>query len=131
MEKLLSLGVFLLTLFLVIAKPKNLGIGWSAWLGAIICLALGLVSFSDVIYITLLVWDASLAFVFLIFISIILDKAGFFEWMALKSIGYAKGNGILLFVSPYAFGGTYLCHLCQRWCVFDANAHNLLKDQTP
>jgi Na+/H+ antiporter NhaD/arsenite permease-like protein len=47
MEKPLALGVFLLTLFLVIAKPKNLGIGWSAWLGAITCLALGLVSFSD------------------------------------------------------------------------------------
>jgi Na+/H+ antiporter NhaD and related arsenite permeases len=92
MEKLLALGIFLLTLFLVIAKPKNLGIGWSAWLGAITCLALGLVSFSDVVYITLLVWDATLAFVFLIFISIILDKAGFFEWMALKSIGYARAT---------------------------------------
>jgi arsenical pump membrane protein len=43
-------------------------------MGAITCLALGLVSFSDVVYIALLVWDASLAFVFLIFISIILDK---------------------------------------------------------
>ena len=53
MEKLLALGVFLLTLFLVIAKPENLGIGWSAWLGAIICLALGLVSFFDMVYITL------------------------------------------------------------------------------
>jgi Na+/H+ antiporter NhaD and related arsenite permeases len=103
-EKLLALGIFLLTLFFVIAKPKNLGIGWSAWLGAITCLALGLVSFSDVVYITLLVWDATLAFVFLIFISIILDKAGFFEWMALKSIGYAKGNGILLFVSLMLLG---------------------------
>jgi Arsenical pump membrane protein. len=64
MEKLLALGIFLLTLFLVIAKPKNLGIGWSAWLGAITCLALGLVSFSDVVYIALLVWDATLPLFF-------------------------------------------------------------------
>ena len=120
MEKLLALGIFLLTIFLVIAKPKNLGIGWSAWMGAITCLTLGLVSFSDVVYITFLVWDATLAFVFLIFISIILDKAGFFEWMALKSICFS-----------YASGDIYLCNLCQRWCVLDANAHNLLKDQTP
>ncbi len=103
-EKSLALGIFLLTLFLVIAKPKNLGIGWSAWLGALICLALGLISFADVIYITLLVWDATLAFVFLIVISIILDKAGFFEWMALKFIYYAKGNGLLLFVSLMLLG---------------------------
>ncbi len=88
MEKYLAFGIFLLTLFLIITKPMNLGIGRSAWLGALICLALGLVSFADVVYITLLVWDATLAFVFLIVISIILDKAGFFEWMALKSIHY-------------------------------------------
>jgi arsenical pump membrane protein len=70
---------------LVIAKPRNF--------------ALGLVSFSEVIYIALLVWDTTFAFVFLIFIFIILDKAGFFGWMALKSTGYAKDNGTLFFVS--------------------------------
>ncbi|WP_333785271.1 arsenic transporter [Thermocrinis sp.] len=98
MEKVLAASVFLLTLLLVIFKPKGLGIGWSAWIGASLCILFGLVSFEDVLRITSIVWDATLAFVFLIFISIVLDKAGMFEWMALKAIGYAKGNGVLLFV---------------------------------
>lgn len=98
MEKFLSVLIFVLTLAFVITKPKGIGIGWFAWLGALLCLLLGLISVEDLLYITRLVWDATLAFVFLVFTSIILDKAGFFEWTALKAIGYAKGNGLLLFV---------------------------------
>ncbi len=98
MEKLLSVVIFFLTLALVITKPKGIGIGWSAWAGALACLLFGLVSLSDVLYITKLVWDATLAFIFLIFISIILDKAGFFEWASLVAIKSARGNGFLLFL---------------------------------
>jgi len=97
-EKLLSVVIFFLTLALVITKPKGIGIGWSAWAGALACLLFGLVSLSDVLYITKLVWDATLAFIFLIFISIILDKAGFFEWASLVAIKSARGNGFLLFL---------------------------------
>ncbi|RMH09032.1 MAG: arsenical efflux pump membrane protein ArsB [Aquificota bacterium] len=104
MEKTLAFAIFAITLFLVITRPKGLGIGWSAWIGALGCLLLGLVSLQDILYITKLVWDATLAFIFLIFISIILDKAGFFEWMALKAIGYAKGNGVILFISLMLLG---------------------------
>ncbi|MGC8852480.1 MAG: arsenic transporter [Hydrogenobacter sp.] len=98
MEKLLAVIIFFLTLALVITKPKGIGIGWSAWAGALACLLFGLVSLSDVLYITKLVWDATLAFIFLIFISIILDKAGFFEWASLVAIKSARGNGFLLFL---------------------------------
>ncbi|MGB9873504.1 MAG: arsenic transporter [Hydrogenobacter sp.] len=98
MEKLLAVVIFFLTLALVITKPKGIGIGWFAWAGALACLLFGLVSVSDVLYITKLVWDATLAFIFLIFISIILDKAGFFEWASLVAIRSARGNGFLLFL---------------------------------
>ncbi|WP_340695896.1 arsenic transporter [Hydrogenobacter thermophilus] len=98
MEKSLAVAVFILTMISVILKPKGIGIGWSAWAGALACLLLGIISPRDILYITKLVWDATLAFVFLIFISIILDRSGFFEWTALKAIGYAKGNGFLLFL---------------------------------
>ncbi|WP_245810027.1 ArsB/NhaD family transporter [Hydrogenobacter hydrogenophilus] len=37
-----------------------MGIGYSAWAGAIACLLLGLVDIHDVIYIAGLVWDATL-----------------------------------------------------------------------
>jgi arsenical pump membrane protein len=98
MERLYAVVIFLVTLFLVITKPKKLGIGYSAWVGAIACLLLELVDIHDVIYITSLVWDATLTFIFLVFISIVLDKAGFFEWASIQAIKYAKGNGFLLFL---------------------------------
>ncbi len=104
MDTFLAPTVFLLTLLLVLFRPKGLGIGWSAWLGAGLSLALGLIEPEDVLYIAGLVWDATLAFVFLIVISIILDKAGFFEWFALKAIELGKGRGIYLFVSLMLLG---------------------------
>ncbi len=67
-------------------------------------MALGLISLGDVLYIASLVWDATLAFVFLIFISIVLDKAGFFEWFALRAIELGRGRGIYLFVSLMLLG---------------------------
>jgi arsenical pump membrane protein len=99
MEILLAPAIFLLTLLLVLARPWGIGIGWSAWLGAGLALVSGLISPEDILYIARLVWDATLAFVFLIFISIILDRAGFFEWFALKAIHMGGGKGMYLFLS--------------------------------
>jgi arsenical pump membrane protein len=103
-KEITSILIFLFTMFFIIKQPKNIPIGLSALLGAILSVILGIVSLKNVYEVIKIVWDASLAFVGIIFISIVLDHIGFFEWISLKAIDKANGNGTKLYIYMLLIG---------------------------
>ncbi len=89
--------IFIMTITLVIWQPKGLGIGWSASFGALLALICGVINLQDIPVVWGIVWNATATFIAVIIISLLLDKSGFFEWVALHVAKWGGGKGRLLF----------------------------------
>ncbi len=87
-----GVALFIVTLALVIVQPKGLSIGWSAAGGALVALAIGVDHLHNVVTVWDIVWNATITFVAVIIISLILDRIGFFEWAALHMLARSKGR---------------------------------------
>ncbi|MHB8645082.1 MAG: ArsB/NhaD family transporter [Thermomicrobiales bacterium] len=99
-----SATIFLLTLALILMRPRGLNEAIGAGGGAIACLALRLVSFGDILQIAR---DTANVLIFLLgmmTLTGIAEHAGVFDTLAARAAWLARGSGHLLLVSVFLLG---------------------------
>jgi arsenical pump membrane protein len=92
-----ALIIFIVTLFLMIKRPRGINLGLAAGVGAAASLLFGTVTLSDAAAAFVDIWDAALAFIGIVTLSVTLDAMGFFKWAAIKVVKLAGGSGLKLY----------------------------------
>ena len=92
-----AIAIFVVTLILMIRRPRGMNLGVAAGIGALASLLVGTVSPALVYEALADIWDAALAFLGIVMLSVTLDAMGFFRWAALRVARLADGNGVKLF----------------------------------
>ncbi len=95
---LVMANVLLVTvLVLVVLRPRGLDFAWSAGIGALVAIVLGLLPLASLITIFHDTWDATVTLISLFLLSQTLDSNGFFSWAALLLARFARGSGWRLY----------------------------------
>jgi arsenical pump membrane protein len=101
---ILTICIFVFTLILIMVRPKPLNEATAALLGAIIMLAASIVSPSQAYDVLKNIANILLFFLGLMIVCAVADRAGFFEWSALKAVRLAGGQGRRLLLVLFGLG---------------------------
>ncbi|HSW57795.1 MAG TPA: SLC13 family permease [Dehalococcoidales bacterium] len=101
---LLALIIFVASIALVIIRPRPFNEATAAGLGAVVIVIAGIVSPVQVWSVFLDNLNVLLFFLGLMVVSIVAEKAGFFEWCAQKTVKIAGGKGPVLLAAVFGLG---------------------------
>ena len=93
----LAAAILLATLAIVVVRPRGLNVAWAASVGAVVMVALGLLSPRSLTTIFGDTWDAAATLIALLILSEALDANGFFVWAARRLARLAGGSGWRLY----------------------------------
>jgi arsenical pump membrane protein len=100
----LTLSIFILTIVLIMARPRPLNEATAALLGAVLMLAAGIITPKQSFEVLRDTSNVLLFFLGLMVICVVADRAGFFEWSASKALTLAGGKGRRLLLVLFGLG---------------------------
>jgi len=100
----IALSISVITVVLIMLRPRPLNEGTAAAIGAALMLISGRVLSEELLAVLQDVAPILLFFLGLMLICVAAEKAGFFQWSAYKAVNLAKGKGQVLFFTIFALG---------------------------
>lgn len=113
-----TFAIFALTTLFIMWRPWGINEAIPAISGAILLFVAGVVPFSDIIQIFLIVSGPSITIISTIVMCIVLESIGVFRWAAINLVNKSKGSGMRLFL--------YIMLLCFLMTVFFNNDGSIL-----
>lgn len=101
---ILTLAVFVLTLALILMRPRGLHESWATVMGGALMLLLGLETPRQAWRSVAQGADVLLFLLGLLLLSELLRVSGFFEWAAIHAARTARGNGLALYRNVFLLG---------------------------
>ena len=96
--------VLVLTIALIVARPRGLSEAWAAVGGAAAMLACGFVGPGDLLPVVREVSDVPLFLVGMVILTAVVERSGLFDLLALRTARAARGSGLALFVGIFLLG---------------------------
>jgi arsenical pump membrane protein len=96
--------IFIVTLVVIVVRPRQINEAWSAAVGAVLMVATGVVSPLGALAAVGSEWNLFLFFFGLMLTAAIADMAGFFDWAAGLAAAAAGGSGRRLLFNVFVLG---------------------------
>src|SRR5579864_2863514 len=100
----LAVGVAVLTLALVVSRPRGLNEGISSLIGGAAVLILGLVTPAEALRVEASSWNVFLFFLGMMTIATLADASGVFDLLASTMASLARGRAYLLYTAVFGLG---------------------------